>query len=97
MLHDESSTEFGAISPMMEMGAYEWLWQQEQQGERKVSFKVLAELSRDHPGHWPSELVSTTDAQACAEEVLARRRKRGVKCQARPAGKGRLASHWTRA
>ncbi len=79
MLHDESSTEFGAISPMMEMGAYEWLWQQEQQGERKVSFKVLAELFRDHPGHWPSELVSTTDAQACAEEVLARLRKRGVK------------------
>ena len=55
MLHDESSTEFGAISPMMEMGAYEWLWQQEQQGERKVSFKVLAELFRDHPGHWPPE------------------------------------------
>ena len=79
MLHDESSTEFGAISPMMEMGAYGWLWQQEQQGERKVSFKVLAELFRDHPGHWPSELVSTTDAQACAEEVLARLRKRGVK------------------
>jgi len=79
MLHDESSTEFGAISPMMEMGAYEWLWQQEQQGERKVSFKVLAELFRDHPGHWPSELVSSADAQACAEEVLARMRKRGVK------------------
>jgi len=79
MLHDESSTEFGAISPMLEMGAYEWLWQQEQQGARKVSFKVLAEMFRDHPGHWPSELVSSADAQACAEEVLARLRKRGVK------------------
>jgi DNA processing protein len=78
MLHDDSSAEFGAISPMLEMGAYEWLWQQES-GERKASFKVLAELFRDHPGQWPSELVNASDARACAEAVMARLRKRGVK------------------
>lgn len=71
-------TDFGAISPMLEMGAYEWLWQQEG-GPRKPSFKVLAELFREHPGQWPSELVRPEDAQACARQVLERFAKRGVR------------------
>lgn len=69
--------DFGAISPMLEMGAYEWLWQQDQ-GSRKPSFKMLAELFRQHPGQWPSQLVNEDDARACAEAVLKRFQKRGV-------------------
>jgi DNA processing protein len=72
-----SQAEFGAVSPMLEMGAYEWLWQQNA-GPRKPSFKALAELFRAHPGQWPSELVDAQQARACAEEVMARFDKRGV-------------------
>lgn len=78
MPHNDTSLEFGAISPMLEMGAYEWLWQQDSSAHR-ASFKALAELFREHPGRWPSELVDASDARACAAEVLARLRKRGVK------------------
>lgn len=62
---------------MLEMGAYEWLWQQSE-GPRKPSFKMLAELFRDNPGSWPSQLVDENDARACAEQVLERFDKRGV-------------------
>jgi DNA processing protein len=62
---------------MLEMGAYEWLWQQNQ-GELKPSFKNLAELFRTHPDQWPSEFVRPEDAEACASEVLEKLNKRGV-------------------
>jgi DNA processing protein len=72
-----STLDFGAVSPMLEMGAYEWLWQQDT-GPKKPSFKRLAELFRQHPGQWPSQLVNEEDARACAEQVLDRFNKRGV-------------------
>lgn len=72
-----NASEFGAISPMMEMGAYEWLWQQGE-GGRKASFKWLAELFRDQPCRWPSQLVDADDARECAMQVLERFNKRGV-------------------
>jgi DNA processing protein len=62
---------------MLEMGAYEWLWQQDV-GAKKASFKVLAELFREHPGLGVSQLVNEDDARACAEQVLQRFQKRGV-------------------
>jgi DNA processing protein len=74
--HSTFQTNFGAISPMLEMGAYEWLWQQD--GVRKPSFKTLAELFSANPGQGPSQLVNETDARACAEQVLQRFRQRGV-------------------
>lgn len=78
-MSDTFSDDMGldAISPMMEMGAYEWLWQQDA-GPRKPSFKMLAELFRDNPGRGPSELVNGDDARACAEQVLRRFNQRGV-------------------
>lgn len=62
---------------MLEMGAYEWLWQQDG-GARRPSFKMLAELFRDQPGNWPSQFVDVEDARECAAQVLARFSKRGV-------------------
>lgn len=72
-----TASEFGAVSPMMEMGAYEWLWQQGG-GDRKASFKWLAELFRSQPGRWPSQLVDADAAYECAMQVLARFQKQGV-------------------
>lgn len=62
---------------MLEMGAYEWLWQQET-GPTKPSFKNLAELFRANPGQGASQLVSEEDARACAEKVLERFSKKGI-------------------
>jgi len=72
-----SSPAFGAVSPMREMGAYEWLWQQDD-GPVKPSFKAVAQLFRDNPGALPSDLVDPDDAIACARKVLSRFEKSGV-------------------
>jgi len=72
-----NASEFGAVSPLMEMGAYEWLWQHGE-GDRKASFKWLAELFRNKPGRWPSQLVDAEGARECAMQVLERFQKRGV-------------------
>jgi len=62
---------------MLEMGAYEWLWQQDL-GEKKPSFKNLADFFKQHPDRFPSDLVPLEDAEACASEVLSKFNKRGV-------------------
>lgn len=77
MINFVQESDFGAISPMLEMGAYEWLWQQDI-GEKKPSFKNLAELFREHPDRLPSELVPMESAEACAAEVLQKFNRRGV-------------------
>ena len=77
MINFAQESDFGAISPMLEMGAYEWLWQQDI-GDKRPSFKNLAELFREHPDRLPSELVSMEHAEACAVEVLQKFNKRGV-------------------
>ncbi len=53
------------ISPIIEMGAYEYLWLQP-----KASFKTIAELFAKNPGAVPSDLVGYEDARATANEAL---------------------------
>ncbi|HEX2544400.1 MAG TPA: DNA-processing protein DprA [Ramlibacter sp.] len=65
----------GAISPLEEMGAYEWLWQQE---NLKPSFKAISEFFEQHPDALPSDLVPVSDAVACAKQVMERLHDRGV-------------------
>lgn len=72
------SMRFGAMSPMREMGAYEWLWSQENE-KLKPSFKAVAELFRQNPGALPSDLVDEQDAMACARRVLDRFQHSGVR------------------
>ncbi|MBL8517285.1 MAG: DNA-protecting protein DprA [Betaproteobacteria bacterium] len=69
---------FHALSPMREMGAYEWLWSQEGE-DRKPSFKTIAGLFKQNPNALPSDLVSEEDALACAQRVLGRFEERGVR------------------
>lgn len=68
---------FSALSPMREMGAYEWLWSQETDNV-KPSFKTVAELFSRNPGALPSDLVQEEDALSCAREVLSRFGKKGI-------------------
>lgn len=72
------SIRFGAMSPMQEMGAYEWLWTQEND-KLKPSFKAVAELFRQNPGALPSDLVDPDLAMQCARQVLERFQKSGVR------------------
>lgn len=53
------------ISPMLEMGAYEYLWLQE-----KSSFKRIADLFRQKPGSIPTDFVDIEIAQENANQVL---------------------------
>lgn len=72
-----SALDSSAVSPMLELGAYEWLWESNG-GVAKPSFKAIAKLFRDNPGLLPSELVPADAALACAREVLLRFKKREV-------------------
>jgi len=77
MSHLYQESDYGNVPLMLEMGAYEWLWQQSK-GEIKPTFKNLADFFRNHPNRLPSELVPTESAKASAIEVLHRLSKRGV-------------------
>jgi DNA processing protein len=54
-----------AISPWLEMGAYEALW-----SEAKPSFKRIADRFRAHPGSLPSDFVQHPVAEKVAEQVM---------------------------
>ena len=56
-----------AVSPFLEMGAYEALWT-----EPKTTFKSLSARFARHPGSVPSDFVSPQEARECA--VFARQR-----------------------
>lgn len=62
-----------AISPKLELGAYEALWLQ--QG---ATFKTLAERFAKDPTALPSDFVSHAEANACANEVFAKLKRAGV-------------------
>ena len=59
--------EARAISPFLEMGAYEALW-----SEPGTTFKSLSERFARHPGSVPSDFVSAADARQCAVFVKQR-------------------------
>ena len=62
---------------MLELGAYEWLWEQKD-GRVKPTFKAMAQLFRENPGLLPSDLAPADEAMACAREVLTRFERRSV-------------------
>jgi DNA processing protein len=61
------------VDALLEMGAYEYLWQQP-----STTTKRLAELFVSHPDQRPSDLVDREDAERSAQEVIAHFKKRGV-------------------
>ena len=63
----------GAISPMREMGAYEWLWRQH--GE---TFKRMADRFRKDKTGLPSDYVEPGIADATAREVMTMLKDSGV-------------------
>ena len=71
LLTVEQDRPFNAISPAVEMGAYEHLWQGGAPGTGSLpSFKSIAELFRKHPGALPSDLVEPESASVATAAVL---------------------------
>lgn len=62
-----------AISPILELGAYEALWDQD-----GASFKTLSEKFGKEPGALPSDFVPRTRAQEYADYVIRRFKEAGV-------------------
>jgi hypothetical protein len=56
----------GAVSPLLEMGAYEALW-----ARADTSFKTLAERFRSVTGAMPSSFVDADEGKRFAQETLA--------------------------
>nr|WP_185496910.1 hypothetical protein [Paraburkholderia bannensis] len=63
-----------AIQTRIEIGAYEYLWQQP-----SATTKTLADLFERNPGSLPSDLVEDELAQQTAEEVVTTLNRRGIK------------------
>jgi len=61
------------LSPLLELGAYEWLWAQP-----GATFKKIADKFRARPDALPSDFVPHTLADSTAREVLAKLAERGV-------------------
>ena len=62
-----------AVSPLLEMGAYEALW-----SASETTYKSLAERFAQRPGSVPSDFVASDKAQACAAFVMRRFAEAGV-------------------
>jgi DNA processing protein len=56
---------FAAISPRLELGAYEALWL-----EKGASFRSIAARFAADPSALPSDFVSRTNAKKCADDVI---------------------------
>jgi hypothetical protein len=63
--HGPATPAVAPVSPILEMGAYEFLW-----ARPKMTFARLAALFRDNPTAMPSDLVDRTDAERMAGTVL---------------------------
>src|SRR5690348_7003447 len=61
------------IIPRRELGSYEALWLQS-----GATFKTIAEKFANDPDALPSDFVSLREAEACASEVLALLKQKGV-------------------
>jgi DNA processing protein len=62
-----------SISPLQEMGAYEWLWAQ--QG---MTWKRMADMFRKDPEALPSDFAPTNESYSMANRVLRLLKERGV-------------------
>jgi DNA processing protein len=62
-----------AISPRVELGAYEALWL-----KQGTTFKSVAELFARDPAALPSDFISRGEAEECATETLALLKQRNV-------------------
>jgi DNA processing protein len=69
-----SGPAIAPISPLREMGAYEALWL-----EAGATFKTIADRLAADPSALPSDLITASDADRCAEQVLAAFEKAGIK------------------
>lgn len=67
------ATSLPAISPLLEMGAYEALW-----AEKGASFKTIAERFRARRDSLPSDFVMTTIAEDFGNRALSILTKAGV-------------------
>jgi DNA processing protein len=61
------------VSPLIELGAYEWLWAQP-----GATFKSIADRFRARPDALPSDFVPHALAERTAREVVAKLAERGV-------------------
>jgi DNA processing protein len=61
------------IAPLIELGAYEWLWLQD-----KASFKSLADRFAAAPDWLPSDFVDSATALATGKHAVSLYRERGV-------------------
>jgi DNA processing protein len=61
------------IQPLVEMGAYEALWELE-----KASFKTLANAFQDNPGKMPSDLITQDAIDEALPRVLEHLQKAGI-------------------
>ncbi|CAN7177672.1 DNA-processing protein DprA [Variovorax paradoxus] len=68
----------GAISPLEELGAYEWLWKQDSE-PLKASFKNISAFFAQHPKALPSDLAPLAEALRCGQEVLRKFKTSGVR------------------
>ena len=70
---EDSDFRSRAVSPFLEMGAYEALWT-----KPKTTFKSLSERFAQHPGSVPSDFVPADQAQDCATFVKQRFEEAGI-------------------
>lgn len=61
------------ISPLLEVGAYEMMW-----AEENTTWKKIADKFRENPNTLPSGFVPKTDARSMAEKILKMIRSQGV-------------------
>jgi len=73
LLLDKEQRLFRSVSPIVELGAYEALWDAE-----GASFKKLAELFRHYPDAAPSDFVGEKESRQYADKVLAIFKKRAI-------------------
>jgi len=75
MIASASSAGFAQeeASPLAELGAYEWLWQ-----NRAGSYADMAALFRDAPGALPSDLAPPAEARAAGQQALAQLARAGI-------------------
>jgi DNA processing protein len=75
--------EVRAVSPLLELGAYEALWD-----EPKASFKSIAEKFAASPGSRPSDFVPTPKALEYAQAVVSELKQSGERFGVRVYGAG---------